>query len=216
MKIISFSSGILISLFRLEAFTPIGGQNERQVIGAIAERYNFGTSPNVSSRAELERNGLVYELGFFETELGEATIHRLSIHNDGVIVRANKTGDAEVFFDDLTNWLVEGYGCREVNKKSLYSSDIVVEFEKPAKNIFAKYDKMVDIILSSVDEHREVSAAAFNGLIIEFEGKSTGIPKFIIERREGTSIKDECYFCSAPLSTERHLQTLEEIERLCS
>ena len=216
MKIIAFSSGILVSLFRLEAFAPIGGLNERQVIGAIAQRYNFGTSPNVSSREELERNGLVYESGFLETELGEATVHRLSIHNDGVIVRTNKTEHAEAFFDDLTNWLVEGYGCREIRKKSLYSSEIVVEFEKPAKNMVVKFDKLVNIILSSLNENREVSAAAFNGLTIEFESKSASMPKFIIERREGTSLEDECYFCSAPLTTERHLQVLEDMERLFS
>ena len=216
MKSIAYSSGTLISLFRLEAFSPIGGLNERQIIGAIAERYNFGISPNVSSREELERNGLVYELGFFETELGEATVHRLSIHNDGVIVRANRTEHAEAFFDDLINWLVEGYGCREISKKPLYLSEIVVEFEKPARHMIVKFDKLADLILSKVDEHSELTAAAFCGLTIEFESKSTSKPKFIIERREGTSIEDEYYFCSAPLTTERHLQVLEEMERLFS
>ena len=35
MKSIAYSSGTLISLFRLEAFSPIGGLNERQIIGAM-------------------------------------------------------------------------------------------------------------------------------------------------------------------------------------
>lgn len=216
MKIISFSSGTLLSLFPLEAFTPVGGLNERQVVSAIGQRYNFGTFPNLSSRAELEKDGLVYELGFFKTKSGEATIHRLSVHNDGVMVRANKTGHAEAFFADLTDWLVQHCGCRRIDKKSLYLSEVVVEFEKPAANMFAKYSKIADVILSGVNEHRDVSAAAFNALTIEFPSRSEVIPKFIIERREGASLEDERYFCSAPLATERHLQVLEEIERLLS
>ncbi len=192
------------------------GLNERQILIAIGQRYNFGTLPRLSSHTELERNGLVYELGFFQTELGEATIHRLSIHNDGVVVRAYETGHAEAFFADLIDWLVQHYGCRRIHKKSLYSSEVVVEFEKPAANMLAKYDKIANVILSGVNEHRDVSAAAFSALTIEFASKSEAIPKFIIERREGTSVEAERYFCSAPLTTKRHLQVLEELERLFS
>ena len=216
MRIIAYSSGTLLSLFPLEAFTPMGGLNERQIVSAIGQRYNFGTLPNLSSRRELEQNGLVYESGFFMTESGEATIHRLSVHKDGIMVRANETGHAEAFFEDLMDWLVQHYGCRWIDKKSRYLSEVVVEFEKSAANMFAKYDKIADVILSGVNKHMDVTAAAFSALTIEFVSSVETIPKFIIERREGTSVEDERYFCSAPLTTERHLQVLEQIEHLLS
>ena len=215
VKIISFPSGTLLSLFPLEAFTPLGGIDEREIIGAIGQRYNFGTTPTMSSHAELE-HGLVFELGFFTTKEGEVTIHRLSIHNDGVLIRTSKTGYSEAIFESLTNWLIADYGCRRITPQSIYLSEVVVEFEKPAANMFAKHDRILDIILSSVTTHREASAAAFNSLSIEFVSKSRSMPKFTIERRLGTSVDDECYFCSAPLTTEGHLQALEEIERLFS
>ena len=215
VKIITFSTGTLLSLFPLEAFTPLGMINEREIIAAIGQRYNFGTTPTLSTYAELE-TGLSYELGFFATEWGEITINRLSIHNDGVVIRTSKTEYSKMLFDDLTNWLIANYGCRKIKIQSLFLSEIVVEFERPLANILAKYDMIVDIILSSVNEHREVSAAAFNTLSIEFASKSTAVPKFIIERRAGTSVDEEFYFCSAPLTTEGHLQALEKIERLFS
>ena len=214
MKVVAFSSGTLASLFPLEAFAPLGGLDERQIIGSIGERYNFGTSPTISSHVELERDGLVFEFGFFATQLGEVTIQRMSIHNDGVVVRANKTDHAEAFFNDLTDWLVEDYGCRQIIKKPLYLSEIVVDLEKPAARLFSKCEKIVNAILSNVHENREARGAALNGISIEFATTSVPIPKFTIERRAGTSAEDERYFCSAPLTTQRHLQVLEEIERL--
>lgn len=146
--------------------------------------------------------------------MGEITIHRLAVYNDGVVIRTNKTGYSEALFDDLTKWLVASYGCRAVEFQSFFLSEIVVEFEKPAANMFAEYNRIVDIILPKVNVHRDASAAAFNTLSIEFVSKSPSIPKFIIERRAGTPVDGERYFCSAPLTTDHHLEVLQEIERL--
>ena len=183
MKIIAFSSATLVSLFPLEAFTPLGGINERHIIDAIGQRYNFSTSPNLSSRAEVKKTGLVFEWGFFTTETGEVTIDRLAIHNDGVVVRAYKTEQARAFFDDLTNWLVEQHKCRKITHTPHYLSEVVVDFDRPASNILANYDKIIDIIISNVSENREVSGATFGALTIDFLPKSVAVtPKFMIER----------------------------------
>ena len=215
MKIISFNSGTVLSLFQLEAFTPLGWMNEREIIAAIGQRYSFGTIPTMSTYEELEQ-GLVFELGFFATQEGEFTIHRLAIFNDGIVIRTSKTEYSEAILENLANWLISDYGFRKLTPQSLYLSEVVVEFEKPAVNMFAKYDRIIDIIFSNMTAHKEASAAAFNSLSIEFVSKSQSIAKFMIERRVGTSVNDECYFCSAPLTTEGHLRALEEIEHLFS
>ena len=217
MDVVAFSSGSLVSLFPLEAFIPLGGLNEQKVIDATSQRYHFSKTPNLSvSRAELEQTGIVFELGFLETEVEEVTIDRLSIYNDGMVVRANKTEHAETFFNDVAEWLIKDYGCRQVRRKPHYVSEIVVDFERPAANVLNNYEKIANILLSNVNENREATAVAFNAFSIEFvtKSKSAAMPKFVIERREGTSVENERYFCSAPLTTERHLQVLEEIERL--
>ena len=214
MKIVTFSAGNLAALFPVEAFAPVSGLNEREMLGAIRERYDFGTAPSMSSRAEIQQTGLVFDLGFFGAENGEVTIHNLSIHNDGVVVRTNKTEYAEAFFDDLISWLIHEYGCRRVPTQSRYLSEIVVDFDQPIANALNNSNELTSLILSSVAEYREAKAAALTSFSVEFVSGAAAIPKFIIERREGTTVEDKRYFCSAPLTTEQHLRVLQSIERL--
>ena len=215
MNIVALSSGTLVSLFPLEAFTPLGGVNEWSIMDAIRLRYNFSRSPDLSlPREELRQNGLMFDLGALETEAGELSINNLSIHNDGIVIRANTTEHAEQFFNDFITWLVKDYGCRKVSGKMLYVSEVVVDFEWPSANVINNYHKLASIVLSNVNENREAEAAAFSGFSMELVSKSGSMPKFTIERRLGNSVEDERYFCSAPLTTERHIQVLEEIEQL--
>ena len=216
MNIVAFSSGSFIALFPLEAFTPLGGLNERRAVDDIRERYKFVSSPNLSSsRAELEQTGIVFERGVHETAAGQVTINRLSLHNDGVVVRSNKTEHAEEFFNDVTSWLVEEHGCRQVRINPLYVSEIVIDFEAPVSNMIDNYTEIANLLLSHIEKSRGVKVAVFGALSFEFvTNDSMETPKFIIERRVGTTVGDERYFCSAPLTTERHLEVLQEIERL--
>lgn len=218
MNIVAFSSGSFIALFSLEAFTPLEGLNERRTVDAIRERYRFANIPDMrSSRAELEQSGIVFEQGVHETKVGQVAINKLSIHNDGVVVRSNKTEYAEAFFNDVISWLIEEHGCRQVRMKSLYVSEIVVDFEKPLSNLIEKYKEVARLIVSNVDESRGVGAMAINALSFEFVANdSLAIAKFLIERRVGTNVEDERYFCSAPLTTERHVDVLRNIESLFS
>ena len=218
MNIVAFSSGSFIVLFPLEAFTPLSGLNERRTVDAIRERYKFVSSPDMSSsRAELEQTGIVFERGVHETAAGQVAINRLSVHNDGVVVRSNRTEHAEAFFNDVTSWLIKEHECRQVRQKPLYVSEIVVDFEAPVANMINNSKEIVNLLLSHVDKRREVKAAAFSALSFEFSTKdSMAAAKFLIERRVGTTVDDERYFCSAPLTTERHLEVLQEIERLFS
>ena len=216
MNIVAFSSGSFIALFPLEAFTPLGGLNERRTVDAIRERYKFVSFPNMSApRAELEQTGIVFEWGVYETAAGQISINKLSVHNDGIVVRPNKTQHAEAFFNDATSWLIEEHGCRQARIKPLYVSEIVVDFDVPVANMIDNYGEIANLLVSHVDKNRGVKAAAVNALSFEFlTNDSMTTAKFVIERRVGTSVEDERYFCSAPLTTEHHLEVLQEIERL--
>ena len=196
MNIVAFSSGSFIVLFPLEAFTPLSGLNERRTVDAIRERYKFVSSPDMSSsRAELEQTGIVFERGVHETAAGQVAINRLSVHNDGVVVRSNRTEHAEAFFNDVTSWLIEEHECRQVRQKSLYVSEIVVDFEAPVANMINNSKEIINLLLSHVDKSKEVKAAAFSALSFEFvTNDSMALAKFLIERRVGTTVEDERYF----------------------
>ena len=98
----------------------------------------------------------------------------------------------------------------------LYLSEVIVEFEIPLANALNNYEKIKNLILANVNEYMETTAAEFNAFSVELFANSNTLPKFIVERRLGTSVKDQRYFCSAPLTTERHIQVLAEIEHLLS
>jgi hypothetical protein len=216
MNIISYRSGSLIALFPMEEFSPLKTVNEKHVLDKISEIYKFGKSPNISvSRDELQKSGLVFETGFHDTPDGTATIIQFSVHNDGVIIRASTTDQAENFFMELKEWLVNEYDFRPVPVNSMYMSEIVVDFEKPLSNAFKDFEKILNIVTTKVSESREVISSSLQGFSIEFSEKSN-IPRFFIERRVGSDIKQERYFCGAPLKTKDHVEVLGEIERLLS
>ena len=213
MNIVAFSTGSFIALFPLEAFTPLGGLNERRTVDAMRERYSFISSPSMSStREELNQTGIVFEEGIYDSAAGQVKINRLSVHDDGVVVRSNKTEHAEAFFNDFTSWLIEEYGCREIRKEHLYLSELVVDFGVPMSNVINNYNEITNLLLLHMDISREVKAAAFNALSIEFvTNNSMALAKFLIERRVGTTVEDERYFCSAPLTTKTSLRSAPSV-----
>lgn len=52
MKVVAFSKSQFAALFPLEAFVPVGGLNERQMLDAIGDRYDFQVPPNLPDLAE--------------------------------------------------------------------------------------------------------------------------------------------------------------------
>lgn len=213
MRIISFSAGSVVALFPLEAFVPLTGPNERGLLEDIDKRYHFGVKPNLSiSRDELEKTGLIFDNGTYQTSSGVITIARFSVHNDGIVVRAPKTDDAESFFSDVKEWLINECGFRSVNEKRLYLSEIVVEFEKRLDNALKDFETISKIVTDAIDPIRGVVSSSFYGFSLQFETNSGNTPRFSMERRIGSEVERECYYCSAPLTTQKHLKVLEELE----
>ncbi|RYF51369.1 MAG: hypothetical protein EOO38_03420, partial [Cytophagaceae bacterium] len=130
MKIVSYDSGRLVALLSSEAFTPLPFSGPRGVLDIIGQHYSFARTPNLAQRAEAE-DGLTFELGEYKTSKGVATINKLSVFRDGLVVNAPTTEIAEEFFDDLFAWLIAELGFRRVPVKKLYMSELVVDFDKP-------------------------------------------------------------------------------------
>ncbi|KAF0142277.1 MAG: hypothetical protein FD153_625 [Rhodospirillaceae bacterium] len=215
VKVVSFTSGVVISLFPMDEFAPLVRLNERQLLDEIGKRYSFGLIPDMRvSRAELGKTGLVFESGAHNTPDGTVTIVSVSIHNDGVIVRAATTKQAERFVGDLKEWLIAERGFRRVSTTSLYLSELVVDFERPLSSTFKNFETISNLVTNKVAEHREVTLSALAGFAIEFVGAASP-PRFSIERRVGASFGQERYFCSAPLRTEAHVEVLRELEQQC-
>lgn len=214
MKIISYGSGALIALFPMDAFAPLVSINERNLMDEIRHRYRFGAFPNVMvSQDELGKSGLVFESGEHETPNGSVPVNRLAIHNDGIVVRSSTTERAEGIFEDLKEWLISERNFRRVPINALYTSELVVDFEKPLSKAFKDLNKILDVVTRKMPKNRKLESSHLGGFAIEFESP-TKPPKFLIERRIGVPADQERYFCQAPMPTAAHIGALKEIERL--
>lgn len=217
MKIVSYSNSRSVALFPVEEFVPLGGTSERLLLERIADRYQFMRVPDLRvSREEMERTGLRFDHGEMQTESDITVINQLVIYRDGVVVAARTTDEAEAAFDDMHSWLVSDFGFRPVAPTKLYLSEIVVDFERPLSKLFRGYSKLMELVNRHMDaDSRSATASALESIAIKFwNADGSDPPKFVIDKRTGTSAAAERYYCSAPLRTAHHVEVLEGIEAL--
>ena len=101
-------------------------------------------------------------------------------------------------------------------------STVVVTFEKSFEKYIGGIAKMEEVVERHRDKNQAIKAAF---KLRRFSlGRDTGplLPneidgmEFLIERRANTQDEENCFYCAAPMATEVHLKTLEEIERALS
>lgn len=218
MNIVAYHSATLVELLSLEAFAPLGAINERQLLAEIRERYSFMRQPDLTlPKAEIESNGLIFESGIYNGHDSIMNISRLAIHKDGIVANASTTDEAEEFFEDLREWLLRSWNFREVPSISLFGSEIIVDFEKPLSNLLKDFKAISSAINQGLSGSQEnLGEVSFRHLAFEFKSHSGQAPKFMMERRLDSPVDQERFFCSAPMRTKLHLQTLSNIEGMLS
>lgn len=218
MKIVSFNSATLVALFSLEAFFPTPFVGERSALQLVTERYKFARFPiAATSREELEANGLQFELGEFAMREGVMTIQRLSVHRDGAVILAQTSDIADAFFQDIYSWLVKDMAFRNVQVSRLYLSEIVVDFDTPISEAWKSFSAILEIATRyMLEDNRPFTGAGPSGFSVEFRNGTVTLPKFVIERRTGSTMDQERYICMAPLRTKHHVAALTDLEKLIS
>ena len=104
----------------------------------------------------------------------------------------------------------------------LYSSTVVVDFEKSPANLVRQFKLLADLISDrTITIAREKNHMDFARLDFEIDKRNLGggqvaVSKFILERRPNIAFEQERYFSSAPMTTSDHIKTLEDIERIAS
>lgn len=215
MNIVAFPSATLICLFPLEEFTPIAGGGQRSTLSAIAERYSFARLPSIMSPEELSESGLTFEIGEVPGILEPTNIVKLSIHNDGLVIGSTTTEAAQRIFDDLYGWLRGEWGYRHIRPKTLFISEVVVEFSQPVSRFFNHYDRLMSTVLRHIKmDNDDISGGSFGGLYFDLHTSLSRQVRFRFERRAGSNPEQERYFSSAPLQTLSHVAMLRELEQL--
>jgi hypothetical protein len=223
MKIISFETARVTWLLPLEEFAPPAGANSPSILSLIAQRYGFTIVPKITTREDLNKNGLVFGMGNFQHGDQQFVVTDFGVYSDGLVAVADKTEWAEAFLEDVTAWVKNDFGFRDVSSgvRKLYSSTIVVDFESSPSTLVKQFKRIADFISDrTVTMTPSRKRMSFGRLDFEIDkealGNQVAIPKFTIERRAGIGFSQERYFSAAPMTTTHHLETLEEVERVAA
>ena len=223
MRVVSFDNARVTWLFPLEEFAPASGATPQSILAEIGERYNFTRRPDVTTREDMNQKGLLFGVGRFTTKDQSVMINDFAIYTDGIAAVSERSDFAEAFLNDVFEWVIEKFNFRRVDtKRRLYSSVVVVEFERSPACLVAGYEKLVQLINSKIDTiMKKPASVQFTRLGLEMDPKEladgqVAAPKFVLERRGGIEYTKERYFSSATMQTAAHLEVLNEIEKMAA
>jgi hypothetical protein len=210
MNFVSPEAGQTIQLWMLDEMRPLrGGVFMPDVITNVVRRYRFASFPKEFNPGQT----LKFEWGVSAgPEDLPITINSLEIFNDGVIVIAGHTDDADIIMDDLFAWLKSEWRLREPQTPipRRYHSRVVVEFDEGLdyfiKNVEACSATVAQAMGVTVPMH--IARLAF-----AVEPSVQAFTSWQIEARVGAPFEANRYFSAAPLPTNAHVDMLAAIER---
>ena len=223
MKVISFDNSRSTWLFPLEEFAPVSGATPQSLLAEIGERYDFTRRPDITTREDMNQKGLLFGIGRFSTKGQSGMINDFAIYTDGIAAVSERSDFADAFLSDVFEWVVDKFKFRRVDtNRRLYSSTVVVEFERSPARLVAGYEKLVELINARTKTVMKKSASVqFKGLGFEMDPKEladgqVAVPRFTLERRGGIEYSKERYFSAATMQTDSHLEVLTEIEKMAA
>ena len=227
MKEIAYEIGRTVLLVPPEQITPLRGFYAPEAFAAIAKRYGFQSTPDLSVPAEqLQKEGLRFRLGKVpgkEANRLTASINDFVIFQDGFVVDAYVTDDAELFVADLMKWGKETLGIRDFSftPRRVYTSHLTVQFELLANKRIKQFDEIATLLTSLLMKTYQLNTVVeLQGVRFDYDRLIApslyNLVQFVIERKAGQKYEDGLFWCQAPLRTTDHIQLLKTIETLLS
>jgi hypothetical protein len=214
MHLVNVSMARSVWLFRTEEMNP-GGLDLRPLLTAVNQRYSFQKSP--SAEDLISNTGLEFTFGGFSHRDQLITVAALKIFSDGLIAETKHSTEAsDALLQDAINFAVERFGWsfdeRMINGKA-YFSEVTVEANVSIDGLGGKLQKMSELLSERSPERPFVPVGVKFGVD---PGSPDGLrtPVFVLERRFDAPFESNRYFSQAPATTDRHLQLLDEIEKI--
>jgi len=227
MKEIAYELGRLVLLVPPEQVAPLRGFYAPEAFAAIAKRYGFQSTPDLSLHPEqLQKEGLRFRLGKVpskEANRPTASINDFVIFPDGFVVDAYVTDDADLFVADLLRWGKEALDIRDFSytPRQAYASQLTVQFELLANKRMKQFDDIATHLTSLLMKtYRLNTVVELQGVRFDYDRLTApslyNLVQFAIERKAGHKYEDGLFWCQAPLRTTDHIQLLKNIETILS
>jgi hypothetical protein len=211
MKPVSTEAGQALQLAVMDEVRPLrGGPFWPDVITKIAQRYRF-VSPVPTDPAQPAK----FQVGVLELNDMTIPIISLEIYNDGIVVNARHTDDADAVMDDFVAWSMATLQLRESTTKipRQYVSQVIVDLDGELNMFMRNFDALSSVISKAFGTQHTLHISR---LAIGTE-PIAGIPlarsTWQIEPRIGQPIASNCrYFSTAPIPTSAHFDLLATLE----
>lgn len=219
MDIISIDTGRTTWLFPTEEFVPLGGTDGLSIIYKVAERYQFKNFPQQPTREDVEKNGLRFAAGIFETNGKKATINEFALYNDGLVAVANTTEHSNSFLEDIVEFAISEFQFRRPISpiKKIYVSTVTVEFEHSIGSMLAKQTALLSLVggylnaTQGTSHNTEITRLDF--ALDDSPVATNSRPRLIIEARATVPLARKRFYCNAAMHTTALLELLSQIER---
>src|ERR1700728_4299010 len=111
MNLVATETGRVLQLVVMEEIRPLSGLYMPTLYQQLADRYAFAARPQ--NYAEAIANGAKFQHGLLVTQNKKIEIKEIGVYNDGLIVDARNTEDAEFVLQNFATWAAETFAFRE-------------------------------------------------------------------------------------------------------
>jgi len=214
MKTASIKLARAVVLFDVDELVPYGHLSPSVFLQKIAERFAFQKMPSLKGE-QPQDSGISFSTGVWN----ETPVDKLTIFKDGILMdtRVSTARSLEVIREAL-EWahsemsIVIGDDIftqiRYLSTLTFISDAPMLTFSKPLLNVNKTLSKMLH---EHLGVEREVRGVRMD-FSFDREAFKDPIAPFTVQQLEGHSFDSNRYFSQAPLSTEAHLELLNQFE----
>lgn len=206
------------------------------LISELTARYKFPSpaAPTLLGQQPLQPNlmPLSFSSGEFEGGDHKVFIHGLWIANNGAVVQAVTSEEAEVVLNDLISFLDSSFEF-QIAKSTIrreFTAKVVVKFDEPLEKYLRGLETANQIVREALsvpgEEPYSIKRLAFGKEIWSpqnvsaipglFSLEAFDLMDFLIERRVNHPFIDNRYFVHAPIGTQKTVKTLQALETALS
>lgn len=216
MKLINIESGRVIQLWNADEVRPRTPIYMPDLVRLAVSRYGFVKHP--SPPFESAGGPAKFEHGKIRLGSEEVFISSFELFRDGMIVDCPDTEAADRAADDFISWGNNALGFRtpETVSPRRHLSTVIVELNSTFDRFLGNAGIINSILEKNFQEVHQVqvkySVQRFSTIADPATLRPNLHSEFLIERRADTPYNMNRYFSVAPYSTQKHLETLEQME----
>jgi hypothetical protein len=211
MKLLTVQLARTVWTFDVSETNPRGKNIFWDLVPALIERFEFKKYPKEGGDFS---KGMIFTQGSFTNRNDDEIQAALTIWSDGIAADTySTTADSDEFLDQVVKLLPEvGYKFEpEMIQRKAHLSQLFVRCERHLSGLNPRLAEFARK-LSGVSGGEPIEPAA-----IEFwtdQAQTQRTANFSFQRKSGAAFVDNRYWSQAGLSTDKHLEMLEELEAI--